>query len=190
MCQRTLAGVYVYTISCMHLEKWLSFGILKIKNNYFHAVPCNLCIFYIFKICAIFAVQKVFYGHFGPSWRKADPKTCNTPLKPKIFSLNFPWPLWPWMTFTLNMLTESLWWNLEVSQTRSMSYCITSISYGSIPFMHWRRHGFLGGGTKVRVNITDKVPVRWKKYNCYLSSAVWAGICRYRTRKYWLLGFG
>ena len=40
------------------------------KMAIFHAVPCDFCTFPTFNICQIWAVQKVFYGHFSCSWQK------------------------------------------------------------------------------------------------------------------------
>ena len=99
ICERALSGVYVYKISSRYFGKWPSVCVLKIKNGHFHAFSGDFCVFPIFKICPIWAVQKAFYDHFSRSWRKTDPKTCITPPKPKIFSLTSLWPRdleWPW----------------------------------------------------------------------------------------------
>ena len=60
ICKETLSGAFVYKISSRYLEKCPIFGVLKVENCHFHAISGNFCIFPIFKICPIWAVQKVF----------------------------------------------------------------------------------------------------------------------------------
>ena len=61
MCERTVLGVYVCKISSAYLEKWLSFGILKVeKGHFFTLIPAtsifslfsNFVRFQIFKKCS------------------------------------------------------------------------------------------------------------------------------------------
>ena len=47
------------------LKKCPSFGFLKVENGHFHAISGDFCIFPIFKICLIWAVQKEF-RRYGP----------------------------------------------------------------------------------------------------------------------------
>ena len=116
--------------SCRYLEKWTGFGE-KGQKDHFHAVPCNFCIFPILKICPIWAILKVFYGLFAFLTKKWPENMYHAAQTPN-FKFDLSLTSWPWMTLTFNMLTESLGWYLEVSQTRSMSlYWLISISYGS-----------------------------------------------------------
>ena len=86
------------------------------KTTTFHAVPRESCVLAIFKFCPIWAVQKVFEGHYSRSWPKNWPITFITPPKHEL------WPSLDLVTSTLNMITESLGWYLELSQTRSMLF--------------------------------------------------------------------
>ena len=59
------------------------------KTAAFYAIYEDFGTFTIAIFCPIWAVQKVFYGHFLRFWRKSDPKTCITPTKVKILKLPF-----------------------------------------------------------------------------------------------------
>ena len=60
ICERSISGVYVYSISSRYLEKRPRFGVLKVENGHFNAMPGDFCIFLIFKIYPFWAVQKAF----------------------------------------------------------------------------------------------------------------------------------
>ena len=70
ICERTLSGVYVYKMSCIYLEKWPSFGVLKVEKAIFHVVSFDCCVLSILKIYLIWAVQEPFYSHCSSSWGK------------------------------------------------------------------------------------------------------------------------
>ena len=60
-----------YQVDILKNDRVLVFP--RSKKVIFHAIPCNFSIFPIFKICPIWAIQKVFYSNFSRSWRKTDP---------------------------------------------------------------------------------------------------------------------
>ena len=113
-------------ISSRYLEKWPSFGILKVENGHFSRCSLWLLYFPIFNLVWFGPCKSVLRSFFALG-TKNWPKTFITPPKHKLFN----WPYldsWRWMTLTLNMLTGSLGWYLEVSQTRSeLLYWLISI---------------------------------------------------------------
>ena len=90
------------------------------RKTTFYDIYEDFVIFLIFIFCPIWAVQKVFKGHFSRSWRKSVPKTSTAPHRLKILNLTFS-KFWPMITFIWRNVTEDLGAYLEVSQTRSMS---------------------------------------------------------------------
>ena len=79
-----------------------------------------------------FGRSKSVLGSFFAFLTKNWPKNMYHATQTQNFQFDLSLTLWPWMTLTLNMLTESLGWYLEVSQMRSMSlYWLISIPYGS-----------------------------------------------------------
>ena len=124
--------LYVYTkfhVDILKIDRVLVFW--RSKEVTFHSVSCDFCIFTIFKMCPTWTVQKVFYDHFcvlDKNW----PKNMYHAAQTQNFQFDISLTSWPWMTLTLNMITESFEWYLEVSQTRPISlYWVISISYGS-----------------------------------------------------------
>ena len=69
-----------------------------------------------------------FLGLLTKNW----PKNMYHAAQTQNYQFDLSLTSGPWMTLTLNVLTEGLSWYLEVSQTLSVSlYWLISISYGS-----------------------------------------------------------
>ena len=125
LCERTISDIYihVYKISGIYPEKRQNFDILKVKTAIFHAVPCDFCIFLIFKFCPIRAVEKFSWVIFR-ALEGNRPKTHVPPPTPEVFQFNLSFNSWPWKTFSLNILAERLDWHLPgVSKSQTNFFC-------------------------------------------------------------------
>ena len=133
-------GIYVKELCQVYVYTKLHVDILKIdrvfvfwrsKEVTIQSVSCYFCILPIFKMCPTWTVQKVFYGHFrvlDKNW----PKNMYHAAQTQNFQFDLSLISWPWMTLTLNVITESFEWYLVVSQAWSISlYWVICISYGS-----------------------------------------------------------
>ena len=101
----------------------------RLKRPFFTQFP-GISYFYDFQILSDLCFSKIVPGPFLSFFDGKLPQKLYHAAQTLNLQFDLSLTSWPWMILTLSMLIESLGWYLEVSQTRSMLYCLFSIWHG------------------------------------------------------------